>query len=73
MSVKIAPDLKIREERGKKVEKWILRKTFENTGYLPTEILWRYKLQFTQGAGCESLGEKPAIEEISDEEYNASI
>ena len=71
LSMKIAPDLKIREENGKKVEKWILRKAFEDTGYLPKEILWRYKLQYTQGAGCESLGEKLAMEEISDEEYLA--
>lgn len=31
------------------IEKWILRKAFE--GYLPYEILWRTKSQFTQGSG----------------------
>ncbi len=65
----IPPDLKIREVDGNKIEKWILRKAFEGTGYLPDDILWRYKVQYTQGAGCESLGEQLADEEISDDEY----
>jgi asparagine synthase (glutamine-hydrolysing) len=46
-----------------------LRKAFEDTNYLPDEILWRYKVQYTQGAGCESLGEKLAHEQVSEEEY----
>jgi len=31
------------------VEKWILRKAFEDL--LPAEIVWRDKLQFDQGSG----------------------
>ena len=69
LSMKIPPELKIREHNGTKIEKWILRKAFEDTNYLPDEILWRYKVQYTQGAGCESLGEKLAHEAISEEEY----
>lgn len=69
LSMKIPPELKIREHRGAKIEKWILRKAFEDTDYLPDEILWRYKVQYTQGAGCESLGEKVAESELSDEEF----
>ena len=69
LSMKIPPELKIREHNGAKIEKWILRKAFEDTGYLPEEILWRYKVQYTQGAGCESLGEKLAHQEMSEEEY----
>ncbi|MEJ2724289.1 MAG: asparagine synthase B [Deltaproteobacteria bacterium] len=68
LSMKIPPELKIREHHGAKIEKWILRKAFENTGYLPDEILWRYKVQYTQGAGCESLGEKMAEQALSDED-----
>ncbi|MFN2368510.1 MAG: asparagine synthase B [Desulfurivibrionaceae bacterium] len=68
LGMKIAPELKMREENGEKVEKWIFRKAFEGTGLLPDEILWRYKVQYTQGAGCESLGEELAEKEISDEE-----
>jgi asparagine synthase (glutamine-hydrolysing) len=69
LAMKIPPELKIREHNGTLIEKWILRKAFEGTGYLPDEILWRYKLQYTQGAGCEHLGEKLAEEEISDDEF----
>lgn len=69
LAMKIPPELKIREHNGEKIEKWILRKAFEGTDYLPEEILWRYKVQYTQGAGCESLGEKLADAEMSDEKY----
>jgi asparagine synthase (glutamine-hydrolysing) len=68
LSMKIPPELKIREHDGAKIEKWILRKAFEDTGHLPDEILWRYKVQYTQGAGCESLGEQMAERELSDED-----
>ena len=34
---------------GKRMEKWILRKAFED--YLPDEILWRQKEQFSDGVG----------------------
>jgi asparagine synthase (glutamine-hydrolyzing) len=71
LAMKIPPKLKIRESEkaGDKIEKWIFRKAFENTDYLPEDILWRYKVQYTQGAGCENLGEKLAHSEISEEEY----
>jgi len=73
LSMKIPPELKIREHNGAKIEKWILRKAFENTNYLPEEILWRYKVQYTQGAGCESLGEKIANSEMTDDEYERIV
>jgi asparagine synthase (glutamine-hydrolysing) len=66
LAMKIAPELKIRMHNGARIEKWILRKAFENTGYLPEEILWRYKVQYTQGAGCESLGAKMAERQLRD-------
>jgi asparagine synthase (glutamine-hydrolysing) len=69
LSMKIPPELKICEHQGAKIEKWILRKAFEGTNYLPDEILWRYKVQYTQGAGCESLGEMLAEKQMSREEY----
>ena len=69
LSMKIPPELKIREHNGAKIEKWIFRKAFEDTHYLPDEILWRYKVQYTQGAGCESLGEKLAHQEMNEEEF----
>ena len=69
LSMKIPPELKIREHHGAKIEKWIFRKAFEGTNYLPDDILWRYKVQYTQGAGCESLGESLAEKEMSEEEF----
>lgn len=69
LAMKIPPSLKIREHNGAKIEKWILRKAFEKTNYLPDDILWRYKVQYTQGAGCESLGETMAEREMSDDEW----
>ena len=69
LAMKIPPDLKIRDYKGDRIEKWILRKAFEGSGYIPDEILWRYKVQYTQGAGCESLGERLAEREMSDAEY----
>ena len=69
LAMKIPPNLKIRNHNGALIEKWILRKAFEGTGYLPDEILWRYKVQYTQGAGCESLGENLAEKMMSDDEY----
>lgn len=34
-----------------KMEKWILRKAFDNGDYLPAEVLWRQKEQFGDGVG----------------------
>lgn len=50
-----------------KIEKWILRKAFED--YLPEDILWRQKEQFSDGVGyswIDTLKAK-AEEEVSDE------
>ena len=34
---------------GERMEKWVLRKAFED--YLPDDILWRQKEQFSDGVG----------------------
>ena len=46
-----------------------MRQAFQDTNYLPDDILWRYKVQYTQGAGCEDLGERLAESEVSEDEY----
>jgi len=69
LAMKMSPKLKIKEHGDERIEKWILRKAFQGTDYIPDQILWRYKAQYTQGAGCEQLGEKLAHSEISDKEY----
>lgn len=52
------------------LEKWILRKAFE--GYLPNEILWRQKEQFSDGVGYSWIdGLKSQAEEtISDQQLS---
>jgi asparagine synthase (glutamine-hydrolysing) len=69
LAMKMSPQLKIKKHGDERIEKWILRKAFQGTDYIPDQILWRYKAQYTQGAGCEQLGEKLAHSEISDKEY----
>jgi len=69
LGMRIAPELKIVENGGEKIEKWILRTAFDGTGLLPHDILWRTKVQYTQGAGCEHLGEQLAEKEISDTDF----
>ncbi|MGD8543300.1 MAG: asparagine synthase B [Desulfobacteraceae bacterium] len=69
LGMAVSPALKIREHKGHRMEKWILRKAFSGAGLLPEEILWRYKVQYTQGAGCQDLGERLAEAEISDDAF----
>jgi asparagine synthase (glutamine-hydrolysing) len=49
------------------IEKWILRKAFEND--LPDEIVWRRKQKFFEGAGSAHMLHRYAEENISDEEF----
>ncbi|MBD3393584.1 MAG: asparagine synthetase B, partial [Chitinivibrionales bacterium] len=60
---------KVFEDNGKRIEKWILRHAFAETGLLPDSVVWRYKVQYTQGAGVQDLGERIAEEQISDNEF----
>lgn len=55
-----------------KIEKWILRKAFED--YLPEEILWRQKEQFSDGVGYSWIDtlKEVAEEEVSDEMLSKS-
>ena len=57
---------------GVRMEKWILRKAFE--GYLPEEVLWRQKEQFSDGVGygwIDSLKAR-AEAEVSDKQLEAA-
>jgi len=50
----VAPELKLYAGGGgRRVEKWILRKAFEDL--LPPEIVWRDKEQFDEGSGMVDL------------------
>jgi len=51
-----------------KIEKWILRKAFED--YLPESIVWRQKEQFSDGVGYTWIDTLKAVasEQVSDEQ-----
>ncbi len=49
LGLSLPVEWKLPEVAGRPVEKWILRKAFEDL--LPQEIVWRGKLQFDQGSG----------------------
>ncbi|TFF96993.1 MAG: hypothetical protein EU547_05610 [Promethearchaeota archaeon] len=69
-SFKIPPELKIfRKENYGIVEKWILRKAFENE--IPAEFIWRKKQKFSDGAGSQFLIRNYLEDKISDEEFEA--
>jgi asparagine synthase (glutamine-hydrolysing) len=44
---------KLKRATSNRMEKYILRKAFENTGILPDEILWRKKEAFSDGISSE--------------------
>ncbi|MEO6654002.1 MAG: asparagine synthase (glutamine-hydrolyzing) [Ilumatobacteraceae bacterium] len=51
VAMQIPAELKLRRDRsGRPIEKWILRKAFEDL--LPSEIVWRTKSQFDEGSGA---------------------
>ena len=54
LAQQIPSELKIRRlDNGTQIEKWILRKAFEDL--LPPEIVWRTKEQFDDGSGTSDL------------------
>jgi asparagine synthase (glutamine-hydrolysing) len=57
-----------------KMEKWILRKAFDNGEYLPAEVLWRQKEQFGDGVGYSWIDSiKDFVEqEVSDQQLATS-
>ncbi|MDQ3846908.1 MAG: asparagine synthase B [Bacteroidota bacterium] len=56
-----------------KIEKWVLRKAFED--YLPHEVVWRQKEQFSDGVGyswIDSL-KKITSEQITDDQLKLAV
>jgi len=53
LAKKIPANMKIRNEKGKRHGKWILRKTFEK--YIPQQIAWREKSPMQDGSGTAGL------------------
>ena len=70
MSLNPSDKMNIRLPDGKqRMEKWILRKAFENM--LPEEICWRQKEQFSDGVGYNWIDtlKKMTEEKVSDAEF----
>ena len=65
-ALKIPADLKIKEEDGKFIGKWILRKAFEDV--LPKEIIWQSKRPLEYGSGMNRLRQIIA-DKVADEEF----
>lgn len=68
-------DVKKLDQDGKKyLEKYILRKAFDTPEdpYLPAEVLWRQKEQFSDGVGYDWVDglKAHAEEKVSDEEFS---
>jgi asparagine synthase (glutamine-hydrolysing) len=54
MAQTVPPELKLHtDDDGRRIEKWILRKAFEDL--LPADIIWRNKEQFDEGSGMVDL------------------
>jgi asparagine synthase (glutamine-hydrolysing) len=66
-SLTVPIDLKL--YGAEQVEKWVLRKAFEDL--LPAEVVWRPKEKFAEGAGSAHVFARRAEQEISDEHYAA--
>lgn len=78
LSMAIEPKEKMCVDKNgdKRMEKWILRKAFDNKAdpYLPDEVLWRQKEQFSDGVGyswIDSLRDY-ANSHVSDQEFAAA-
>ncbi|MBN8635679.1 MAG: hypothetical protein J0M07_10195 [Anaerolineae bacterium] len=56
---------------AEQVEKWVLRKAFEDL--LPSEVVWRPKEKFAEGAGSAHVFARLAEQDISDEQFAQEI
>lgn len=64
MVMQINPSLKMNSTG---MGKWILRKAFEGTGYLPDEILWREKAAFSDAVGHSMVD---YLKEFAESQYS---
>lgn len=69
VNIKLAEGVQHRGSDGQRIEKWILRKAFEDM--LPEEIVWRQKEQFSDGVGYNWIDtlKKMTEEKVSDAEF----
>lgn len=67
VAMRINPEDKLSGRSGR-MEKWVLRKAFED--YLPAEVAWRQKEQFSDGVGYSWIDtlKQMTSEQVSDEQ-----
>jgi asparagine synthase (glutamine-hydrolysing) len=65
-TMSIDPELKL-AGKGRRIEKWLLRHAFAD--YLPEEVVWRPKMEFSAGCGSERLLTDLLENEITDAEF----
>lgn len=69
--IKVGPNV---SKEDKRIEKWVVRKAFDNPEdpYLPAEVLWRQKEQFSDGVGYGWVDHLKAIaeQEITDQMFS---
>ncbi|MDR3218522.1 MAG: asparagine synthase B [Dysgonamonadaceae bacterium] len=68
VAMRLNPEEKLSGLKGR-MEKWILRKAFEN--YLPESVAWRQKEQFSDGVGYSWIDTLKAVasEQVSDAQF----
>ncbi|TMW70316.1 asparagine synthase B [Alteribacter natronophilus] len=64
-ALKIPADLKVHKKD--RMEKWLLRKAFD--GWIPENVLWRTKEEFSEGSGALDVLDSYASEVFSDVEF----
>lgn len=73
MDVAFSFDAKYKVPNKERIEKWVMRKAFdtEEMQYLPKNVLWRQKEQFSDGVGYSWIDElkKECERRVSDEDF----
>ena len=69
LAARIPPQLKLYQDGSKQIEKWVLRKAFEDM--LPSDIVWRDKAQFDEGSGTVDMLEHFIHEATHDKDSQA--
>jgi asparagine synthase (glutamine-hydrolysing) len=67
LAMEIPTNYKLKQTEDGYIEKWILRKAFEND--LPEEIAWRTKAEFSKGSGSANVLEQYFNNTITDSEF----
>lgn len=70
LALSIPPELKVKEEEGHRVGKWVLRKAFEPL--LPPEVCWQDKRPIEVGSGFSRLREI-VTSMLTDEDWAAPV